>query len=123
MHMAIKDRDAHFTASRAITQSELAPEIRLQCPRCSAKLLSLDCTKCGFGLWNEGGIIHALPPARAEHYAEFICDYERIRAAEGRGSLSEQFYVGFAFPDFSRKKSGPGGIRGRTLCYLGARAF
>jgi len=123
MHMAIKDRDAHFTASRAITQSELAPEIRLQCPRCSAKLLSLDCTKCGFGLWNEGGIIHALPPARAEHYAEFICDYERIRAAEGRGSLSEQFYVGLPFRDSSGKNSGQWRIRARTFRYLVERVL
>jgi SAM-dependent methyltransferase len=118
MGMAIRDRDARFSAAREIVRTELTREIRLQCPRCSATLFSLDCTKCGLSLWEEHGIIHALPPARAEHYAQFISDYERIRAEEGRGSASEEFYAGLPFRDSSGKNSGQWRIRARTFRHL-----
>jgi SAM-dependent methyltransferase len=47
------------------------------------------------------GIVHALPPERAAHYAQFMEDYERIRAAEGRGSDKEDFYLDLPYKDVS----------------------
>jgi SAM-dependent methyltransferase len=47
------------------------------------------------------GIVHALPPERVAHYAQFMEDYERIRAAEGRGSDKEDFYLGLPYKDVS----------------------
>jgi SAM-dependent methyltransferase len=118
MGMAIGDRSARPAAERNIVRTELASEIRLRCPRCSAKLFSFDCAKCGLSLRNENGIIRALPPARAEHYAQFISDYERIRAEEGRGSAREEFYAGLPFRDSSGKNSGQWRVRARTFRHL-----
>jgi SAM-dependent methyltransferase len=96
-------------------------EIRLRCPRCSANLVSLRCAKCGFQLHNDDGILQALPPDRAEHYVCFIADYEHIRAAEGRGSMSDDFYAGLPYHDLSGKNSKQWRIRARTYHYLTAR--
>lgn len=118
MRTAIGKRNVRLAAAHEIVRAERAPEIRLRCPRCGANLSSLDCTKCGLSLWEEHGIIHALPPVRAEHYAQFISDYERIRAAEGRGSTSDEFYLGLPFRDSSGKNSGQWRIRARTFSHL-----
>jgi SAM-dependent methyltransferase len=118
MQMAIRGRKARLAATRETIRAELAPEIHLRCPRCSAKLFSFDCTKCGLNLWEEQGIIHALPPVRAEHYAQFMSDYERIRATEGRGSAGEEFYAGLPFRDSSGKNSSQWRMRARTFRHL-----
>jgi ubiquinone/menaquinone biosynthesis C-methylase UbiE len=60
------------------------------------------------------GIVHALPPERAAHYARFIKDYERIRAAEGRGSESEDFYLGLPYKDTTGRNSNQWRIRARS---------
>lgn len=88
--------------------------VRLQCPRCRAGLNGLDCLSCGFRLQNNGGILDALPPERAGHYAHFIEEYERIRAAEGRGSESETFYLGLPYTDVSGKNGKQWEIRARS---------
>jgi SAM-dependent methyltransferase len=97
--------------------------LRLRCPRCSANLSaanrsSFDCLKCGLSLPEYGGIIHALPPVRADHYAQFIADYERIRIAEGRGSRRADFYLALPYRDVSRLNSSQWQIRARTFDYL-----
>jgi len=92
-----------------------APEIRLRCPRCTANLASLHCAKCRFELTNDGGIIRALLPDRAEHYSQFTHDYEQIRAAEGRGSPSGTFYLGLPFHDASGRNSEQWRIRSCTF--------
>jgi SAM-dependent methyltransferase len=93
-------------------------DLRLRCPRCSANLSGLDCLKCGLLLSEFGGIIHALPPLRADHYAQFIADYERIRIAEGRGSARDDFYLALPYRDVSGRNSGQWRIRARTFDYL-----
>jgi SAM-dependent methyltransferase len=93
-------------------------EIRLRCPRCSANLTSLNCAKCGFQLREDDGVIHALPPERTEHYASFARDYERIRIAEGRGSGSDDFYLGLPYRDVSNRNNRQWQIRARTFDYL-----
>jgi SAM-dependent methyltransferase len=64
------------------------------------------------------GIVLALPPDRVAHYARFIKDYERIRAAEGRGSESEEFYLGLPYKDVSGRNSEQWHIRARSYDYL-----
>lgn len=102
-----------------IGSDESQCELRLRCPRCSANLSSLACTKCRLQLGESDGIIHALPPARAEHFAQFIKDYEHIRAAEGRGSMSDDYYLGLPYRDASGKNSNQWRIRARSYdCLL-----
>ena len=93
-------------------------DVAMQCPRCRADIGGLDCTLCGFKMQVRDGIVHALPPERAAHYARFMEDYERIRAAEGRGSESKEFYLGLPYKDVSGRNSKQWHIRARSYDYL-----
>jgi ubiquinone/menaquinone biosynthesis C-methylase UbiE len=64
------------------------------------------------------GIVNALPPDRIAHYACFIEDYERIRAAEGRGNRMHDFYLSLPYKDLSRKYSKQWKIRARSYDHL-----
>ena len=64
------------------------------------------------------GIVHALPPERAKYYARFISEYEQIRAAEGRGSRSEDFYLALPYKDLSGRNSQQWKIRSKSYDYL-----
>lgn len=97
--------------------------VQLQCPRCQHALTGLDCLLCKYRLRNIGGILDALPPERAAHYARFIEEYERIRAAEGRGSESESFYLGLPYTDISERNSQQWRIRARSFDCLMARVL
>ena len=55
------------------------------------------CAACGFSLQCVDGIWHALAPDRAYYYDRFIHEYEAIRAAEGRGSDSPNYYRSLPF--------------------------
>jgi SAM-dependent methyltransferase len=90
-------------------------DILLRCPRCSANLLGLSCSKCRLQLSDNGGVIHALTPDRAAHYAQFIVDYEGIRIAEGRGSADDAFYLALPYRDLSGRNSDQWEIRARTF--------
>lgn len=85
--------------------------VRIQCPRCSSSISALSCIHCGLRLRVSGGIVHALPPERAAYFARFMEDYERIRAEEGRGSESEEYYLGLPYKDSSGRNSGQWHIR------------
>lgn len=93
-------------------------DMHLQCPRCRIDLRGLDCVSCGFRMQLEHGIVHALPPERVAHYARFMEDYERIRAAEGRGSAKEDFYLGLPYKDATGSNSKQWDIRARSYDYL-----
>jgi len=105
-------------------QNDIAGEIaihlsvRMQCPSCRADLSGLDCMLCGFRLQISRGIVHALPAERVAYYARFMEDYERIRAAEGRGSESEEFYLGLPYKDITGRNSKQWDIRARSYDYL-----
>jgi ubiquinone/menaquinone biosynthesis C-methylase UbiE len=101
-----------------MTDSVFQLEVRMQCPRCRANISGLDCGLCGFSMSISRGIVQALPPDRVVHYARFMKDYERIRAAEGRGSESEVFYLGLPYKDVSGRNSEQWHIRARTYDYL-----
>jgi SAM-dependent methyltransferase len=66
-------------------------------------------------------IVHALPPERAAYYARFISEYEQIRAAEGRGSQSEDFYLALPYKDLSGRNSRQWKIRSKSYDYLVTR--
>jgi len=73
---------------------------------------------CAFRMEISSEIVHAIPPERAVHYAQFIEDYECIRAAEGRGSEHEEFYLGLPYIDASGNNSKQWFIRARSYDYL-----
>lgn len=79
---------------------------------------TLHCPSCAFRMRINNGIIYALPSDRAAHYARFIHDYESIRAAEGRGSEDEAFYLGLPHSDSTGRNHGQWRIRARSFDYL-----
>jgi SAM-dependent methyltransferase len=107
------------TVEDDLIHETVACGIRLQCPRCHASIPRLSCLQCGFSLLVDREIVHALPPDRAAHYSRFIADYERIRAAEGRGSDSDEFYLGLPYCDVTGSNSKQWQIRAHTYdCLL-----
>lgn len=93
-------------------------DVRLQCPRCRAGIDGLGCKSCGFLMQIKGGILQGLPPERSAYYEKFIEDYEFIRAAEGRGSEGEDFYLGLPYKDLSGNNNKQWDIRARSYDYL-----
>jgi SAM-dependent methyltransferase len=118
----------HATATNAstamdVTSDEIAgtamlSRIALCCPRCKANLPELKCGQCGFHLRNIKGIVHALPPERVVYFARFVEEYERIRSAEGRGSESDDYYLGLPYSDASRRNSAQWAVRSRSFDFL-----
>jgi ubiquinone/menaquinone biosynthesis C-methylase UbiE len=92
--------------------------VRMQCPRCRTDLDDLHCVSCGFRLQVSRGIVYALPAERVAYYTRFIQDYELIRAGEGRGSESEEFYLGLPYKDITGRNSKQWHIRARSYDYL-----
>lgn len=114
--------------------SNATNEIRIQCPRCLAMVTEqsrsrdnqaeqLLCTSCLFQILQRDGIWDALPPERASHYAAFIGDYEKIRAAEGRGSRNPEFYLALPDRDLSGRNQSQWNIRSRTYQCLVSRVL
>jgi SAM-dependent methyltransferase len=93
-------------------------DVQLLCPRCKAEVDRLQCLHCSFQMEIRNGILHALPPERAVYYAQFIAEYEIIRAAEGRGSQSEEFYLALPYKDMSGRNSRQWKIRSRSYDFL-----
>jgi SAM-dependent methyltransferase len=93
-------------------------DVMLQCPRCRVDIQGSDCAQCALHLQLHDGIVYALPPERVAHYARFTEEYERIRAAEGRGSDSDDFYLGLPYSDVSGKNGQQWKIRARSYDYL-----
>lgn len=93
--------------------------LRPQCPSCGAALHALDCPHCSFQMRVSHGIVHALPPDIEAHYARFVRDYESIRAAEGRGSEDDNFYLGLPYTDSTGRNQDQWRIRARSFdCLL-----
>ncbi len=96
-------------------------DIRVRCPSCRVNTSGFACPNCGFELRVNGGIVRALSPDRVAHYSQFIEDYERIRAAEGRGSEDDDFYRGLPYRDASGRHNDQWQIRARTYRCLTER--
>jgi SAM-dependent methyltransferase len=88
--------------------------VALQCPSCRSDIVGLDCESCGFQMHDCRGVVHALRPERMDYFARFIADYEQVRAAEGRGSGSEEFYLGLPFKDVTGRNCKQWSIRARS---------
>lgn len=106
------------TSQESVAHEPAILGARLQCPRCAAALNTLDCASCGFRIRISNGIIRALPGGRAAHYARFITDYEKIRAAEGRGSEDDAFYLDLPYTDSTGRNHGQWPIRARSFDHL-----
>jgi SAM-dependent methyltransferase len=100
------------------TRPAFHPGFQLLCPRCKAEVDGLQCPNCEFRMEIHNAIVHALPPERVAYYARFIAEYERIRAAEGRGSQSEEFYLALPYKDTTGCNSQQWKIRSRSYDYL-----
>jgi SAM-dependent methyltransferase len=119
MHATATKTDVTMGVTNEVMAKGAAPShIELCCPRCNANLEELNCVQCGFQLRNIKGVIHALPPERVVYFARFIEEYERIRAAEGRGSESDEFYLGLPYSDASRRNLAQWAIRARSFDFL-----
>ena len=92
--------------------------IHLRCPQCQTALDGLRCLRCSFVIEERDGVLCALPPDRAAHYARFIDDYERIRAAEGRGGDGDNFYLALPYRDLTGNNSKQWLIRARSFDHM-----
>jgi SAM-dependent methyltransferase len=99
--------------------------IALRCPRCGRSLgdlphdqATLICGHCTVNVPCERGVWKALLPERAAHFARFVEDYQFIRASEGRGSISDDYYLALPDRDLSGRNSAQWAIRARTFRYI-----
>ena len=90
--------------------------MRLRCPCCRAEVqVEAACGECGHRMPLAGGILRALAPEREAHFRKFLCDYRKIRHAEGRGSQDPAYYRALPF------HQGQWRIRAATYKYMEAR--
>jgi len=101
----------------------------IRCPHCNGGLLipvakdreerdAKECPNCKFYVSCQHGIWRALRVGRALHFAQFIADYEFIRAAEGRGSDAADYYLALPDRDLSGKHSSQWAIRAATFHHI-----
>jgi SAM-dependent methyltransferase len=114
--------------SSATGSADLA--VFLRCPACGSTLGALPrtepssapplilCPACGFCVACEQGIWLALPTERLRYYDHFMREYEFVRAAEGRGSGSDAFYIGLPFHDLTGRNIWQWKIRARSFRFF-----
>jgi SAM-dependent methyltransferase len=109
-----------------------AQDLVLRCPHCGSQVgntarvgfseaQALICSYCFAALRCREGVWDALPEGRGEHYADFIANYERIRALEGRGSRNPEFYLALPYRDVTGRNQDQWTIRGRSYQCLEER--
>jgi SAM-dependent methyltransferase len=111
--------------SEQTTSSEVSTAIRLRCPQCGSSIgdlskdhFALTCPCCGLTMPCRRGVWQMLSPEREAHFARFVDDYQRIRAGEGRGSKSDDYYLALPYRDLSGRNSWQWAIRARTFRYI-----
>src|SRR5579864_8611369 len=93
--------------------------MRLLCPSCRSEAeLDISCVECGHRLRALGGIVHAIAPERRPYFEKFLCDYMKIRRAEGRGSADPAYYRILPFEDLSGRNVEQWRMRATTYRYL-----
>lgn len=105
---------------------DIGSKPRLQCPVCTRPVRESDppglprlvCSECGFLLSEINGIIRCLAPDRKSYYEQFIREYELVRAKEGRGSSSPEYYLQLPFRDLTGRNDRQWQIRARTWRYM-----
>jgi SAM-dependent methyltransferase len=104
-------------------------QLRLRCPECqtgvgtlgdleSASTCVMACRGCGYPLSCSDGVVQALTAERAAHFDQFMVEYQVVRAAEGRGSDSPDYYLALPYRDISGTNQSQWDIRARTFRYL-----
>jgi len=100
--------------------------VRLRCPACGCRVPGSDvvgssqltCPACGFVITEANGILHALTPGSKTRFERFVRDYELVRAKEGWGSQTPDYYLALPFKDLTNTHNWIWRIRSRTLLYL-----
>lgn len=119
-------------AQRAMVTAPLLghpKNLAVRCPRCGALLgetsrefsgeqALLACSGCFAQLRCRDGVWDALSPAREAYYAAFVENYEKIRAAEGRGSRNPEFYLALPYEDVTGRNQSQWEIRARSFVCL-----
>jgi SAM-dependent methyltransferase len=96
--------------------------MRWLCPSCRAEVeVDVSCAECGHRLRSIGGIVHAIDPRRRPYFERFLCDYMKIRRAEGRGSEDPAHYRALPFQDLSGRNAAQWRMRATTYRYLESR--
>jgi ubiquinone/menaquinone biosynthesis C-methylase UbiE len=112
---------------RARGLNEQAP-LQFRCPACRTMLSDSAtaqpvCNACGFRISKVNGIYRALTQDRQVDFRQFICEYELVRAKEGRWCSSANYYLELPFKDVSGRNSWQWRIRGRTFRYMERHVF
>lgn len=99
--------------------------LRLLCSNCRRHLLATasaenirPCPGCGFAISERGEIFRTLRPERQLYFDRFIEQYSAVRAKEGRGSSSSDYYLALPFQDLTGNNSWQWQIRARTFQHL-----
>ena len=96
--------------------------MRFLCPSCRSEVqLDISCAECGYRLRSLGGIVHAIAPERRAYFEKFLCDYMKIRRAEGRGSNQPAYYRALPFEDLSGQNAWQWRMRAATYRFLERR--
>lgn len=113
----------------AISPANQSPAslVHLRCPACHQgpcsppSLTEPNCIACGYVFSEVGGIYNALPPDREAAFRQFVRDYEAVRAKEGRGSSSADYYLALPFKDLTGRNAWQWHIRARTFRFMEKR--
>jgi SAM-dependent methyltransferase len=112
---------ANTIAQNRVTSIIAGSSPQLECSVCRKPILDLSdaqCAYCGFRMLEANGIFRTLTPDREEHFKQFIHEYELVRAREGRGSSSPEYYLALPFRDLTGRNSWQWEIRGRTFRHM-----
>lgn len=102
----------------------LYSQIQLRCPACGdgpcmpSSLIGPSCLACGYVFSEVDGICNGLPLGREAIFQQFVQDYESVRAKEGRGSNSADYYLGLPFEDLTGRNVWQWRIRARTFRFM-----
>lgn len=113
----------------AVGNRVVAHGLRLVCPKCRYSLggllapdalnsSSFVCRLCKHEIHRVNSIWRAILPQRSSYFHEFMANYQRIRAAEGRGSATAEYYLNLPYRDLTGANQAQWAIRARTFRYL-----
>ena len=98
----------------------------VRCPACTHVIGLLDpsevteqvCGVCRFILRNHAGVWRALAPDREPHFRQFVHEYQQVRAREGRGSSSPDYYLSLPNADLTGRNTWQWSVRAVSFRYL-----
>jgi SAM-dependent methyltransferase len=99
-------------------------QIQLRCPACHhgpcgwTSASEPICSACGYVFSEINGIYNGLTSDRESTFQQFVHDYESVRANEGRGSASADYYLALPFRDLSGRNAWQWQIRARTFRFM-----